>query len=436
VYLRDALYVLARRWYIVVPLFVVLAFGTNVMVKRTPYSYRASATVVLLPPAVVAPSNPGLANPYLGFTGNLAATGAILARAVTTDSAADGLARQGSTATYAVRPDPSARDAPVLLVTASSTRTETSSRTLDGVVNLLRSELDTRQRAAKAPPKLFITLSVISSDSPRRLDLARTKALGGGLAVAVLFPMVIALVVEGIVHRRSGPARAAEQAAAAEQAEQAAAAHRRGSAGAAPPRPPARVGPAGAGGASRRAANDPGAGMHSEDTMRVSDVAWAERTVRVPKAPAGDVHDENTMRVTDVSWAQETVRVNRAAPRTYPDPAARPARPDGARQRPYPEPRTYPDPRGQAEPRDAVPGQGAADHDDLGRVRGQDEPRGYPGQDEPRGYPGQDGKPDPRQYAEHPTLGGNGISFPREDPAAGRHPDDDRPASPGRRRRR
>ncbi len=465
-YLRDALRVLVRRWYIVVPLFVVLAFGTNIMAKRTPYSYRSTATVVLLPPTVVSAADPTLANPYLSFSSNMASTAAILARASTTDSAADGLRTQGASATYTVHSDPHAPGAPVLLVAATSTHPEIASRTLDGVISLLRSELADRQQAAKAPANLFISLSVISSNSPERLDLARSKVLGGGLAVAVLFPVVIALLVEAFTHRGARAPGAASTGSTGGPP---------GGRAAGPAGARARPGAAAANGFARRGA-DGAAGMHDEHTMRVGDVEWTERGLRPVPAPAGgddlhdehtmrvgdegwaerglrrpgpagdevhdehtmrvtdvdwairsarsageedDVHDEHTQRVTDLGWVEDTVRVGRDTPRTYPDPGARRPRAGGAGPRSYPEPRTYPDPR-------TYPA-----------------PRGYQDAREPAGGNDREAAPGPgsgrEEYAEHPTMGGGGISYPRPDADGRGYPDDDpdgAPAGRGGRRRR
>jgi hypothetical protein len=208
-YLRDSCYVLARRWFVVVPVFLIAAVCVNIATIRTPYGYSARATVVLLSPSITNRADPTLANPYLSFSGNLQSTATILTAVATDDDAAAALARAGATAKYTVGPDPKAPGAPTLLIAAQDSHVARATRTRDAVIAFLGAELDRRQRAARSPAKLLITLSVVSSTPPRRLATAKVKMLAGGAAAAVVLPVLAAFGAEGWASRRARRAGAA-----------------------------------------------------------------------------------------------------------------------------------------------------------------------------------------------------------------------------------
>ncbi len=201
-YLRDSLYVLARRWYVVVPLVLVLAVGVIFLTRTTPYSYSGKASVVLLSPSVKSTNEPTASNPYLAFSGNLDATAAVLVRILTDEDSAQTLTGSGATAAYTVGPDPTTPNAPLLAIETKDHDPVVAARTMDALIVLLQSQLKEQQTKARAPAELFITAAVVSHMSPERDSTAKKTVAAVGLAVSLVLPLLTAFAVEGAAFRR------------------------------------------------------------------------------------------------------------------------------------------------------------------------------------------------------------------------------------------
>ncbi|WP_131769482.1 hypothetical protein [Candidatus Protofrankia californiensis] len=202
-YLRDSFYVLTRRWYVVLPLFVFFVVTAGFVARATPYSYTGKATVVLLSPSVKLVNEPTASNPFLAFSGNLSATATVLMRILTDEDAAQKLVDSGATATYTVGPDPMAPGAPLLVMEAKDADPAVAARTMDVLIELLKSELKEQQTKARAPADVLITATVVSHLEPGRSSAAKKKAIAGGAAVALVVPMLTAFAVEGAAFRRA-----------------------------------------------------------------------------------------------------------------------------------------------------------------------------------------------------------------------------------------
>ncbi|WP_131784764.1 hypothetical protein [Protofrankia symbiont of Coriaria ruscifolia] len=169
----------------------------------TPYSYTSKATVVLLSPSVKLANEPTASNPFLAFSGNLSATATVLMRILTDEDAVQKLVDSGATATYTVGPDPTAPGAPLLVMEAKDTDPAVAARTMDGLIELLKSELKDQQTKARAPADVLITATVVSDLKPERSSSAKKKAIAGGAAVTLVVPMLTAFAVEGAAFRRA-----------------------------------------------------------------------------------------------------------------------------------------------------------------------------------------------------------------------------------------
>ncbi|WP_250283794.1 hypothetical protein [Frankia sp. CiP1_Cm_nod2] len=202
-YLRDSFYVLTRRWYVVLPLFVFFALTAGFMARATPYSYTGKATVVLLSPSVKLMNEPTASNPFLAFSGNLSATATVLMRILTDEEAAQKLVDAGGTAAYTIGPDPTAPGAPLLVMETKDNDPAVASRTMDGLIELLKTELKDQQTKARAPADVLITATVVSDLEPVRSGSAKKKVIAGGAAVALVVPMLTAFAAEGAAFRRA-----------------------------------------------------------------------------------------------------------------------------------------------------------------------------------------------------------------------------------------
>ncbi len=203
----DALVILRRRWYLVIPaLFATagMAFG---LIRFLPDTYQASAQLLLLSPAVAADSNQPI-NPYLGFSSALAISGDAVARVMMSDDTATRLYRQGATSAYLVglRSDAAG---PVLIVQAQDKDPASALRTKEILVKAVQEELATLQTEAKAPAKSFLQVKVLASDSiAKRLLKAKTRALVAVVVLGLIASLAIAFAAESLKQhrrRRAGP---------------------------------------------------------------------------------------------------------------------------------------------------------------------------------------------------------------------------------------
>lgn len=106
--LMEAVFVLARRWTITVPLLVLTIAAVTVGYLLLPWTYESSGTVVFLTSKQIAEKNTG-GNPYLSFDGSLSITAELVGRAVDDELTAQDLAQHGLTGTYETQIPPDSR---------------------------------------------------------------------------------------------------------------------------------------------------------------------------------------------------------------------------------------------------------------------------------------------------------------------------------------
>ncbi len=191
----ELLKVLARRWYVVVPVVLVSLVAAVLTSGRVDPTYQASGAVVLM-----APSDRTLSSSNAFLALGLATAAEALAIASQDERTRTLVKEAGGAPTYSVA---STRRSPILMIRAEGETPEQAVDTVGLLVNVVTRQLTERQDAVVAPRSSRINLQKLNSElvaAPVYKGAQRVKILviGGGLALAAL----AALLLEGLAVMR------------------------------------------------------------------------------------------------------------------------------------------------------------------------------------------------------------------------------------------
>lgn len=183
-----------RRWYILVPGFLVaaaLAFGAWQVI---PPKYERTATQLLLPGTRSLPEN---ANPYY-YLGGLTQAADVLVRALSSDNVMNEVEREFPGATVQVTRDPST-SGPVVYIVVSARSDAQGAQVMDLMVQRTATELDALQgdnRAARADKISIVPVSIDQQSTLRQREkLVTTIAVMGFICALTV---LVAALVEGL----------------------------------------------------------------------------------------------------------------------------------------------------------------------------------------------------------------------------------------------
>src|ERR1700754_4213547 len=114
--LWEALRVLARRWFVVVPLLILTAFGAVNLYSATQPEYTVNGSMLLRGPSVSQDEDSGLRNPYLDY-GNMAVPARVVTDIMLTPSVYHELTRDTGT-TFEIGLD-TTTSAPLVMLTVN-----------------------------------------------------------------------------------------------------------------------------------------------------------------------------------------------------------------------------------------------------------------------------------------------------------------------------
>lgn len=190
---------LSRRWYILVPGFILavsLAAGAWLMI---PPKYERTATQVLLPGTSSLPDN---ANPYY-YLGGLSQAADVLVRAVGSDNIRNDIQRDHPGVAVEVTRDPTT-SGPVVYIAVTAGSDAEAATVLNLLVERTVTELDALQDvndAAKSDRITVVPVSVDERSTLRQRDkFVGTIAAGG---IIVVLTVLIAALIEGLASRNS-----------------------------------------------------------------------------------------------------------------------------------------------------------------------------------------------------------------------------------------
>jgi len=202
----GAILVLARRFYITVPLAAASLIGAYTLTHSIAPEYHASSSVVLIgPTAVEDKANPAPVNPFaqLGTTTVAATVQLDLSNA---SSVAQIQAAHNSTNYSAT----AVSRTPIITLSATSKDPRQAVSTSNQLISILRADLAARQRPFTAQPTQQVTVQVLSAAELATVDTAsRTKAEAVAMGVAVVLTIIIVLIIDAVLASRRRRHRAA-----------------------------------------------------------------------------------------------------------------------------------------------------------------------------------------------------------------------------------
>lgn len=191
--------ILARRWMIALPVFLLgsgVAFGVASNVEP---DYEASAIVLLSGSNPTGDSRVGL-NPLEDLR-QLNITAQAMAIILTDATIEDDLRSRDIAADFAVSVTP---NTPILTIDAQASSPPGALRSRDALVDILGQALEGQQQSVGAPANRLITpITISESSTARRIDAARNRAFFGLLALGAILAAGAAVFVDQVLPHRT-----------------------------------------------------------------------------------------------------------------------------------------------------------------------------------------------------------------------------------------
>jgi uncharacterized protein involved in exopolysaccharide biosynthesis len=201
---------IGRRWYVAVPVFVLVVAVAGLIALLTPHDYESSGTVVLSEPDPKTAlehhtlGHDQVANPLLGFADSLVTDSQLLIQSLNSPAAAQQLAAHGGTATYTA--SDGALDGPFIVVTADAPDPAHVTDTVTLALSYVRDQLLHRQQALGAPTSSFIVVKdVVTPTSPAAKHGGKSRYLGATAIIALAASLCAVFAAETISRRRRTP---------------------------------------------------------------------------------------------------------------------------------------------------------------------------------------------------------------------------------------
>jgi hypothetical protein len=182
--------VVGRRWYVAVPVFLVVLGVAGLIAMNTPHDYESTGTVVLTEPdpaAAAADRSLGhneVANPLLSFADSLTTDSELLAQSLNSPGAIQALRARGGTATYTA--SDGALKGPFIVVVADAKDPGPVQGTVSLALTYVREQLVARQKALGAPVSSYIVVKdVVAPTTPAPKIGGKSRFLGTMVVIAL-----------------------------------------------------------------------------------------------------------------------------------------------------------------------------------------------------------------------------------------------------------
>lgn len=188
---------LRKRWRIATALFALTLIATVFAFVEFPWTYSASANMLIVPSKSQANQYGG--NPYLAFNYPLNETANVLTYQAQGAQVVAELAAAGDTSSYTVVNAPGA-SAPVLLVTVTGSNANTVERTLTAVTQKIIGLLAAGQPGVSPANQITIE-NITFSTSPSKLSGKKARPLIVVLGVGILLTFAIPSILDAAATR-------------------------------------------------------------------------------------------------------------------------------------------------------------------------------------------------------------------------------------------
>ncbi len=206
--------VVARRWYVVVPMFLLAIVGAAGVYVTVPTVYESKAVVLLSTPPTGATQytngyRPGSINPLLNSGHGLDLTGALLIQAMRTPNFAGRIGVPGDgSVVFTVNNGTSnpelLQSGPFVFFTVDSRDPAVTRPLVDRAMAAGKDELAARQQALDAPISTFVNYSVVvPSTDPVGMRGSRIRAAGATGAIGLLVCLGSAFGAESLIQART-----------------------------------------------------------------------------------------------------------------------------------------------------------------------------------------------------------------------------------------
>lgn len=206
--IADTLWGFVRRWYVVVPGFILaVAVGLGAYAVVQP-GYERTSTQLLIPGEGTIP--PGTTNPYL-FLGGLLQASDIVVRVMQSDEVLGPAVADHPGTEVVVRRDPTV-SGPVIQIVVTASSDEAADEVLSTLVDQTSVVVERLQEQQNVSPDDRMSVSLLTQDTQSVLQQKTRLLLSAGAALGlVVLTLVVASFVDGLARRarrggrRGGP---------------------------------------------------------------------------------------------------------------------------------------------------------------------------------------------------------------------------------------
>jgi hypothetical protein len=207
----GAILVLIRRFYLTVPIAALTMFGGYSYAHGVAPEYHATSSFVLISPTAPATNDknapPPPANPYA----NMSLATLLTALEIDAQNAQSvaAITAAGGTANFTMNV---VNRSSIVAITATSEDARQAVNTAGEVINLVKADLANRQKPYTTQEQYQVTAQVVGAPALQAVDTkGRTRAEAISLGAAIVFTIIIVLVIDAMLERRSRQRRRRER---------------------------------------------------------------------------------------------------------------------------------------------------------------------------------------------------------------------------------
>lgn len=197
---------IGRRWYLSIPVFLLVIAVALFAADRTTHEYQSTGTVVLSEPDPSAAHvdhsvDKGVANPLLAFADSLTTSAQLLIQNLNSPAAQQAIAAQGGTAT--ITASNGMLTGPFIVITADNPDPAAVQQTVALAFGYVNKELLQREQALGAPKVQYIAVkTVVAPTTAAPLLGGKSRFLGSTFVLALAASLCVTYGVETISRRR------------------------------------------------------------------------------------------------------------------------------------------------------------------------------------------------------------------------------------------
>lgn len=195
---------LARRWYVSIPVFVLVVGLIGVITVTTRHQYESTGTVLLRQPSLAQSGGKkggGPPNPLLEFPDSLSTDAQLLVQSLNSPTATAAIAALGGTATFVA--GNTGQSGPFIMVTADSLTPDPAAKTVALAFKYVGQELARREKALNAPPISYIILdNVVAPTTPTLKIGGKSRLAAAAVIIALAATLTATSLADAYLRRR------------------------------------------------------------------------------------------------------------------------------------------------------------------------------------------------------------------------------------------